>query len=195
MRRWLLALALVAVPTAEVSAEWHVKPFLGVTFAGRTTLVGDVEEAAGKKHTAVGASVLLIGDIVGVEADFGYVPGFFEANQGLVLRSSALSLMGNVVVAMPRRIAEYTLRPYVLGGLGLLRAQTEDVLDALPVSEKMPAFNIGGGVTGFLTERVGVSWDLRYFRSIGGPETPTGTSIGKPQLSFWRANMALTLRY
>lgn len=194
MGRWLLAFALVAVSTAEVSAEWHVKPFLGVTFAGRSALVGDVEEAAGKRHTAVGASVVLIGDIVGVEADFGYVPGFFEAGEGIVLRSSALSLMGNVVVAMPRRVAEYTLRPYMLGGFGLLRARTEDILDALPVTDNMPAFNVGGGVTGFLTERVGVSWDLRYFRSIGGPETTPATG-DDPRLSFWRANMALTLRY
>ena len=27
---------------------------------------------------------------------------------------------------------------------------------------------MGGGVNGFFNERVGVGWDLRYFRSVGG---------------------------
>ena len=40
--------------------------------------------------------------------------------------------------------------------------------------------------------------DLRYFRSVGGqiPEDPSVTIDGvAKQLSFWRANMALVLRY
>jgi hypothetical protein len=77
----------------------------------------------------------------------------------------------------------------------LVRARTEDAVNALSITENLPAFNVGGGVTGFLSETWGVSWDLRYFRSMSEPEGGTGTSIGSPRLSFWRANFALALRY
>jgi hypothetical protein len=99
------------------------------------------------------------------------------------------------MLTLPRRVTEYTLRPYLVGGFGLLRASTEDLVGALSITENLPAFDVGAGVTGFLTQRVGVSWDVRYFRSIGGPETTGATSVGMPRLSFWRANMALAIRY
>jgi hypothetical protein len=49
-------------------------------------------------------------------------------------------------------------------------------------------------VTGFVTHRVGVSWDLRRFGTIHG-KSGRGISIGAEQLSFWRASMALAIRY
>ena len=69
---------------------------------------------------------------------------------------------------------------------------------AVPIEETLGVIDVGGGATGFFNERVGVSWDLRYFRSVGGEETgdPLITTDGlAKQLSFWRANMALVLRY
>jgi hypothetical protein len=187
----VLALVVSAPPAF---AEWQLKPFAGLTFGGDTTLV-DVGEGRDKKHLALGVGVLQLGEVVGFEGEFAYAPDYFEGSTGLVLRSSVLTLMGNVVVAMPRRTVEYSLRPYVVGGFGLVRASTRDLVDALSLRENMPAFNVGGGVTGFLTETVGVSWDVRYFRSVRQPQQATGTSIGSPELSFWRANMALALRF
>jgi hypothetical protein len=57
----------------------------------------------------------------------------------------------------------------------------------------MAAIDVGGGVTGFVSERIGVTWDLRHFGSVGGKLE--GVSIGTEQLSFWRANMALVIRF
>ena len=51
----------------------------------------------------------------------------------------------------------------------------------------------GGGATGFLNDRVGLSWEVRHFRSFNGQAH--GNSLGNEQLSFWRANMAVTFRY
>lgn len=195
MKRLALAVALVVGCTAEAAAEWQFKPALGLTFGTSTTLL-DLAEGTDKTHTSYGGSVVLLGDILGVEADFGYVPGFFQRSRtGLVLRSSALTLTGSVVATLPRRIVGYSLRPYVVGGFGLLRARTDDAVDALSITENLPAITVGGGVTGFFSEGWGVSWDLRYFRSVGQPETAPATSIGSPQLSFWRANVALAFRY
>ena len=66
----------------------------------------------------------------------------------------------------------------------------------LDVSENMPTIDLGGGVTGFLTRRIGLSWDVRHFRTIRGRAEGVGLSIGGgEELSFWRANMALAIRY
>jgi len=121
-------------------------------------------------------------------------PGFFSAGQNKVVQSNVITLSGNVVVALPQRLAQYTLRPYFVGGGGLMHARSELFLDPLPVASTLPAFDVGGGVTGFLSERFGLNWDVRYFRSIGDGETDRGLSIGPERLSFWRATMALAIR-
>jgi hypothetical protein len=187
----LLTLASVLLDPRSAAAEWQIKPFVGLTFGGDTTLL--LEDAAGGTHVAFGLGGLLLGEIFGVEGDFGRVPGFFKRG-GLVLGSSVTTLTGNVVVALPRRMAEYGLRPYFVVGSGLIAATVEDNLQVLPVATKLAVIDVGGGATGFLTSRTGVSWDVRWFRSVGG-KAGTGNSIGPEQISFWRASMALAIRY
>jgi hypothetical protein len=192
MRFGLLLLVLLSIST-PARAEWQVKPFLGVTFGGGMTLV-DLEQSAGKPNVALGVSTALLGEIFGVEADLGHAPGFFQSgNADLVLRSSVTTLTGNAIVAMPRRMTEYTLRPYFVGGMGRVWASTATALGGLPFSVNLTAIDLGAGVTGFISRRVGVSWDVRHFRTIGGRDE--GFSVGPEQLSFWRANMALAIRY
>ena len=191
----VLAVDLLTPPAAF--AEWQVKPFLGVTFGGATTLL-DLEGAAGQANVAVGLGALLIGDTLGVEADLGYAPGFFQTGdrqQPLVVRSGVTTLTGNVVLAVPRHLTQYTLRPYFVGGGGLMHAQSEDFFGALAVSTTLPAIDLGGGVTGFLTSRFGVNWDVRYLRSFRGTDAGTGVSFGAEELAFWRASMALAIRF
>ena len=62
------------------------------------------------------------------------------------------------------------------------------------VAETMGAIDIGGGVQGSLTNRIGVGWDVRRFNSIS-KTGDLGLSFGREQLSFWRASMALAIRY
>jgi hypothetical protein len=110
----------------------------------------------------------------------------------LVLGSSVTTVTGNLIVAFPRRWTQYTLRPYIVGGGGLMRVHIDDVSGILTVQSSLAAMDVGGGVTGFVTDRVGVCWDLRYFRSFGGDSR--GFSIGNEQLSYWRAMMAVAIR-
>ena len=84
-----------------------------------------------------------------------------------MLQNSATTLTGNVIIALPRNKTEYTLGPYFVAGLGLMHAHIEDVLGVLTVGRTMPAMDIGGGVTGNLSERIGLIWEGRYFSSIG----------------------------
>ena len=73
----LLGVLLVAAP-APARAEWHLTPFLGLTFKGDTTLL-DQEQATGKVHWNFGGAVAVMGSgPVGVEGLVVYTPGFFE---------------------------------------------------------------------------------------------------------------------
>jgi hypothetical protein len=194
----VLALALLMLWPAGASAqEWQLKPFLGLTFAGETTII-DLDEAADDVHLSLGGSVTWLGEVVGVEGEFAFVPGFLTGDrEGRAVSSSGVTtLTGNVVIALPRRMTQYTLRPYAAGGVGLMRITKDDVVSAFPLTLNVMAIDVGGGVTGFLSETVGLNWDVRYFRNITGapdPDNP-GSSFGAPRLSFWRLTMGVVLR-
>ena len=190
MRAGLLACVLVLLLPTAALAEWQLKPFLGVTFAGSTTFV-DLEHASGKPNVTFGGAATLLGGIFGVEGELAYAPGFFQAShQALVVDSGVTTFMGNVVISMPRRWAQYSLRPYVIGGAGVMHVQIDDVFGVLKVDKSLGAIDVGGGVTGFLTPNFGLNWDLRYFRSLGG--STTGVSFGTQELWYWRATMGFT---
>jgi hypothetical protein len=197
VRTGLLTLALLMpMPlAAQASIEWQIRPFAGGTFGGGTTLL-DLESAAGHPHVVTGIGGALLGDVIGIDADLGYAPGFFEnGNLHLVSRSSVITFTGNVVVGVPRHMTTYTLRPYVVGGFGLMHARIDDLQDLFPVRTTLPAVDVGGGATGFLSNRIGLNWELRYFRSVSGRIDPRAISLLPEQLSFWRASMALVVRY
>ena len=196
MKVGVLALTVFLWPPSVAFAEWQVKPFLGVTFGGGTTLL-EPEMAVGSPNVAVGINGLLIGDTLGVEADLGYAPGFFQTGdlqKPLVVSSSTTTLTANVLIAVPRHLTQYTLRPYFVGGGGLMHAGFENFFGQT-VTSTLPTMDVGAGVTGFLTNRFGVNWDVRYFRSLGGLDKGIGVSIGPEELSFWRAHMALAIRF
>jgi hypothetical protein len=81
----------------------------------------------------------------------------------------------------------------VVGGAGLIRAFTADSVDALPLSHSETALDLGGGATGFVSDRIGLNWDVRYFRTFQKGFAIDGVSYG-PNLSFWRVSMGLTIR-
>jgi hypothetical protein len=198
MRAGLLAVTLLTWP-AQAFAEWQIRPFLGVSFRGDTTFV-DFAGAAGRPspNVVIGGNGAFIGNVIGLEVDFGYAPGFFQSGDESVVRgNSATTLTGNVIITVPRRLSEYTLGPYFVAGLGLMHARIDNVDDVLPVARTLPAMDIGGGVTGYLSERFGLIWDARYFRSLGGQLSGISADPvdASERLSFWRASMGLVIRY
>ena len=84
---------------------------------------------------------------------------------------------------------------YFVGGAGLMRVRTTTQFNVFDVSSVIPAFDVGVGAVGFLTNRIGVSWDLRRFQSVGSNTGNGGLSFGEERLSFWRATMAVAIRY
>jgi len=196
--RWNIAAAAIiyiCVPQ-RAAAEWQLKPFVAGTYGGNSTFTF-TRQSDNFGHAGLGVSGLWLGEIFGVEGDWGHTPSFFNpGEQNLIIDSGVTTLTGNVVVAMPRRLAQYTLRPYLVGGAGLMhiRYDTGQLLQTpLQTLSNLQAMDLGGGVTGFLSAHVGVSWDVRYFRSIDRT-IENGSSIGSEHLSFWRLNMALAIR-
>lgn len=184
---------LLLLSPAETAAEWQIRPFLGLTFGADTTFV-DLAQAAGTPNVVFGGSGALVGDAVGIEVDLGHAPGFFQSgDQRLVRANSVTTLTGNFILSVPRHLTEYTLGPYLVVGAGLMRVRIDDLFGVLPVASTLPAIDVGGGVTGFLSDRIGLIWEARYFSSVGGKER--GFSFGAEQLSFWRASMGLVIRY
>lgn len=194
---WTLALALFApVPAA---AEWQVRPFIGFSFGASTTFV-DSEKAIETQNVVMGVTGGWLGEVFGIEADFGRAPGFFQRGDDVpeeaqLVSSAVTTLTGNVVIALPRRLAGYGLRPYFTGGAGLTHVDLLGKFQIVEVGRTLPTLSLGGGVTGFLTNRVGLNWDVRHFNTFRGEGETVGNSLGNESLSFWRASMAVAVRY
>ena len=76
-----------------------------------------------------------------------------------------------------------------------MRVRTTTSLNVFDVSSVITALDDGVGVVGFLTNRIGVCWDVRRFQSVGSNTGTVGLSFGDERLSFWRATMAVAIRY
>ena len=189
-----LACLCLLASASESRADWFVAPFLGVKFAGDTNFV-NLDQGASNSRFVFGTTAGFVGSgLLGIETDFCYYPRFFERSSGnLVARSSVLTLMGNLIVTVPRDWTGYALRPYVSGGAGYMRISVDDVADVLSFNSNRLALNVGGGAVGGLTARTDVRFDLRYFKSANEEEEQT-VGFGSPSLSFWRASVGITLR-
>jgi hypothetical protein len=191
----MLAVVFLFMAGRADAGDRQIRPFFGSTFAGSTTLI-DPELAVGNPHLTIGLSAVFLAEIFGVEVDVADVPGFFESgDQPLVLGSRVTTVTGNVVIAAPQRWTEYSLRPFLVGGAGLMRVHTSTALTPFDISSILPSVDLGAGVVGFLNDRIGLCWDVRRFSSVGKNTSTNGLAIGDEHLSFWRATMAVAIRY
>jgi hypothetical protein len=191
----LLTVVCLCAEAPYARADFLITPFVGSAFGGRTTLLDLDIGAASAKHWTFGGSAAWLSDyVIGVEADFATVPGFFQnsSGTGLVTGSRVTTLTGNVLAALPLSVSRESLRPYVSGGLGLIHAAAEDLI-GLNESGDWLGLQVGGGAIGLITERAGVRFDLRHSRALSRDTTLRGERTSK--LSFWRATVGVTLRY
>lgn len=200
LKRLALCCACLAAAPRAATAEWHFTPMVGLTFKGNTSLV-DNEFAADNVHKQVGGAVSRLGEgIFGVEGVGVFTPGFFQSNElinetNLVGSSRTFALMGNAVLTVPRRWTEYSLRPFVSGGLGLIHASESDPEGVFSVRSNLAGFNVGGGAVGFFTARTGVRFDFRYYSSLHRVEQgATAISIGRVHISYMTASVGVVLR-
>jgi opacity protein-like surface antigen len=192
MRALLTAALLLLIPTAA-HADLFAVPFMGVKFGGSTSIF-DIEFAAADNKFTFGGSLMRIdAGLLGYEASFGYVPGYFERDNILWATGSFLiDLTGSVVFALPPQFTGGGLRPYITGGGGLTHVQAEDRLNIITVRRTVPVWTAGVGAIGLVTNTVGVRFDYRYVRSL---LTDDGSlaNVGR-RISYSRLTAGLFLR-
>jgi hypothetical protein len=188
-------ISLLGGTAPNAAADWLIAPYVGGSFAPETTFLV-FEEGAGRKFT-LGGAVMLIGDgVLGLEADVGHTPRFFEGDDplGLVLTSRVTTLTGSVILAAPLALTRESLRPYLVGGLGLLQARSKHAAGLFPVDQDLLGVTLGAGAIGLVSERTGLRFDLRHIKAASGADGPLARP-GVSRLSFWRATVAVILRY
>src|SRR6476619_1755599 len=144
VRKWLVTAtiftaALAAAPRTA-SADWTITPFVGWNFSGSADVSGtggSSLENQFEKKIDYGVSLTGMGaGVVGFEVDFGYSPNFFETNTGsndqfdLASGSNVTTLTANAILGIPIGGQHGgSVRPYVVGGVGLIRSNVGDVGD------------------------------------------------------------------
>jgi hypothetical protein len=211
VRKWLVTTGIVAAVSIAApqtaSADWVLTPFVGWNFNGRA----NVTDTAGvsldnklEKRLDYGFSLTgMGGGVVGFEVDFGYSPNFFEngTNENgdfdVVNDSNVTTLTGNAIVGIPiGGTTGGSVRPYVVGGVGLVRSNVGDAADFFDVQSKNDfGFDVGGGVMGFFNSNVGLRGDVRYFRTFRGANEDSLTGLALGNLSFWRGSVGVSLKF
>jgi opacity protein-like surface antigen len=176
-----IALVLVLIGGATPAhADGLLTPFIGMTFGGDTT----------ENRTGFGASLAAMGGgVIGFEIDVSRIPGFF-GDEDVAGKNNLTTLTGNLIVGIPLGV----VRPYVVGGAGLLRSSFGGPGDVSDETSSDLGVDVGGGIMGFFGEHVGARAELRYFRNVtSGDETVLDFSLG--DFDFWRASLGVAFRF
>jgi opacity protein-like surface antigen len=195
MQRMLKALvltgatAIVLAPT-QARADGWIAPWLGSAFGS------SIDNGRGTFGVSAGA---MGAGIVGGEVDFGYNPSFF-GTQNDFGNNSVLNLTANVIVGVPiGGTYGKSVRPYVLGGGGLIRTQIDGAANTTlftpSSSNNMFGWDAGAGVMGFFNEHVGLRGEIRYLRATH--EMNSGISsidLNGNKLHFWRPSIGVVFR-
>ena len=193
----LAAVSLLTLGTPKsASADWMFTPFVGATTGGSVRDFSGFELERDTKGT-FGAGLTWMGaGILGFDIDFGYTPDFFGDDPDFG-DSNLTTLMASVILGAP--IGGQSgpgLRPYVVGGVGLLRERITSADDFFDdVSRNEMGFNLGAGINAFFTDNVGLRGDVRYFRALQEGGESVADVFDLDELDFWRATVGVTFRF
>ena len=203
-RIWILVCCAVAAGAADAHADILAIPFIGGTLKAQTALpllnIPVVEPYALSRTVVLGvAGMWLSPGVIGIEGELAHAPRFFnlEGRPALV-GSHITTFTGGVVLAAPLSLTRESLRPYLVGGLGLLHVGVTDLISISQVDRNLLGLSLGGGVIGMLTDRTGLRFDVRQLRSVRDDEVATGvfsSSRTRVRLSYWRATVGVTIQY
>ena len=101
--------------------------------------------------------------------------------------------MANLLVGIPIGGTHGAgFRPYVTGGLGLIRQQIDGgTLFNVSSAGNDWGWNLGLGAMGFFNDHVGVRGDVRYLRTFSGNFID---GFDQGNLHFWRTSIGLVIR-
>jgi opacity protein-like surface antigen len=182
----VVVLAFIAATPSPARAEGFLSGLIGYNFSGDSgcPTIRNCED----KRLNFGVSVGSVG-VIGFEEELAYAKDFFgKTSTG---SSSVLTLMSNLLIAP----GFGPVHPYVLGGVGLMRAYTDFTPSALiDITENQFAWDVGGGVMVF-AGHVGVRGDIRHFHSFQDTDLLGGFFSSGTKLDFGRASGAIVLKF
>jgi opacity protein-like surface antigen len=182
-----LSAALVAASATDARAQGFISPLIGYDFGGDASCpqISNCQD----KRMNYGVALGTMGPIFGFEEEFAYAKDFFGTTPAL--NSSVFTAMSNVMIVP--RIGP--VRPYLLGGLGLIKSHADFTAVSLLTSDNNSfGWDMGGGVIALASSHVGVRGDIRYFHAFQDA-TIAGFIIQNPKLDFGRASVALIVTF
>lgn len=188
------ALMIFAAPS-PARAEGYVSPWIGVNFGSNPfdSLANGREVDGGR--TSYGVTVGYMGaGVIGGEFDFGYSPSFFGDDSDFG-SNNVLTGMANVIIGIPfGGTSGAGIRPYVTGGLGLIRTSYGEILNFDAVSNNDFGYNLGAGIMGYFATHIGIRGDVRYFRTLQDNDGGNGVDLDLGGFHFWRASIGLVIK-
>lgn len=182
-----LALMLIVGAAAPARADWLLTPFLGVAFGGQTS---------GEHFTYGGSASWMGAGIIGFQVDAAAAPDLLSPDGEFdfdFADSSVTTLMVNLIVGAP--LGSPGVRPYVSGGVGLIRRSIDSVDQFFDIDDNAFGANVGVGLHTFFTDNVGVRIDARYFRSLQDYDAGDGVDLDFTDFDFWRATAGVSFRF
>lgn len=185
MRRLTIAavMVLALAGAAPAHAQVFFSPITGATFGN---------DAPATKFST-GAALSFLGKAAGFEFELGYTPDFFNQQNdfAIIADSNVTTFSGNLLVGL----GHARVRPYGIAGLGLIRSRINatDLFEGNSTNDF--GVNVGAGVIGMITDRVGIRGDLRYFRSLQDPSNDNDLDVTLGKFDFWRGGASLIFRF
>jgi opacity protein-like surface antigen len=184
---WLLASLLIFATSRDARAQGFISPFIGYDFGGDANCPNI--SGCQDKRLNVGVAAGTMGNFLGFEEEFAYAKDFFGNASGL--SSNVLTLMSNLMIVP--NIGP--IRPYVIGGLGLIKTHVELTPTSVFTSSNNDfGWDVGGGLALLLGGHVGVRGDVRYFHTFQDVKI-LGLTISDPKLDFGRVSAGLVLKF
>jgi len=177
---------LVLTTVAPARADVTLTPFVGSLFSGDLPN-NKFSYGAGLTFTANG--------IFGGEVEGTFAPTFVPATISTPEVHHA-NVMGNLIVAIPVGGTHGpSIRPYVVGRLGLFRttAKEDDFFDRITSNDF--AYDVGAGVMAFFNDAVGIRGDFRYFQALRNKDRGNGFAWVNGDLNFWRWSIGPAFKF
>ena len=179
--------AAVVLAPMQARADGFFIPWVGSAFGSN---INNGQAAIGVSAGGMGAG------IIGGEMDFGWSPSFFGTKSDFG-NNTVMNLMGNVIIGVPIGGTHGAgVRPYVVGGIGLVRTQIDGgTIAKVSSSNNMFGWDAGGGVMGYFSDHVGLRGDVRYLRATSDLNSGVSSlDLSGNQLHYWRATVGVVFR-
>jgi opacity protein-like surface antigen len=189
----LIAAATLMIAPSPARADGLITPFIGSDFGGDAGNCAELLPCSTSQLTYGLGLGFMVGGVIGFEGEFAYAPHFF-GDVGERSDNSLLTVMADVIAGIPI----HAVRPYVVGGLGLLHTNVSQSFSNVTtaLNNNSLAFDFGGGLMVLFSSHVGVRGDLRYVRTLSDIKfSDLDVHLADRQLQWGRGYLGVVFRF